>query len=205
MTPTPLQLQHGGDKGGQSPALPVPSKGSLGQDGSLLWTLFPTPKVWGSRGTTSPAQGGFPRPQSLLWAQTKGQWLWMRLCQSSCFRNAQPDSRHDQLFCNRSTPTSGLPSGSRVPFTTSPPGSSRAPAARQRLSSAPDDNLLYVLSASLPCPPAFSLFTRCFLRRCIFSYNIMSDPDFPKSTLSGLAASPVCLPAGLDRGPSSVK
>lgn len=69
----------------------------------------------------------------------------------------------------------------------------------------PDDNLLYVLSASLPCPPAFSLFTRCFLRRCIFSYNIMSDPDFPKSTLSGLAASPVWLLAGLDRGPSSVK
>lgn len=137
MTPTPLQLQHGGDKGGQSPAFSVPSKGDLGQDGSLLWTLFLTPKVWGSRGTTSPAQGGFPRLQSLLWAQTKGQWLCLRLCQSSCFRNAEPDSWHHRLFCNRSTPMSGLPSGSRVPFTTSPPGSSPTPASRQRPSSAP--------------------------------------------------------------------
>lgn len=48
---------------------------------------------------------------------------------------------------------------------------------------------------------------RCFLRRCIFSYNIMSDPDFPKSTLSGLTASPVSLPGGRDlhQGPSSTQ
>lgn len=70
---------------------------------------------------------------------------------------------------------------------------------------APDDNLLYVLPASLPCPPAFPLCTLSFLRHCIFSYNIMSDPDFPKSTLSRLATSPVSLPAGPDQGPSSAQ
>lgn len=68
------------------------------------------------------------------------------------------------------------------------------PAARQPLSPAPDDNLLYVLSASLPRLSAFSLFMRYFLRRCIFSYNIMSDLDFPKSTLSRLEASPGVAP-----------
>lgn len=64
-----------------------------------------------------------------------------------------------------------------------------SPASSTALCPAPDDNLFYDLPASLPRLSAFSPFTRCFLRRCIFSYNIMSDPDFPKSTLSRLDAS----------------
>lgn len=125
----------------------------------------------------SPAQA-----QLLPLAQAKGQWLCPRLLLSSGFRNAQacPWPHRPPRSC--STPRLGLPLGSRESLP------SLQPAARP-LCPAPDDNLFYDLPASLPRLSAFSPFTRCFLRRCIFSYNIMSDPDFPKSTLSRLDAS----------------
>lgn len=94
-------------------------------------------------------------------------------------------------ICNCSTPMLSLLRESRASFAVFPTVSGIALAARQPLSLAPDDDddLLYVLSASLPRLSAFSLFMRCFLRHYIFSYNIMSDLDFTKSTLSRLTAS----------------
>lgn len=50
----------------------------------------------------------------------------------------------------------GLLWESRASFVIFPPVSSTVLAARQPLSLAPDDNLLYVLSASLPRLSAFS-------------------------------------------------
>ena len=180
---------------------------------SGCWARFPPPSVdpvphppqsFGHSGgwATSPSQGGFPSRQSLLWAQTKGQRLCLRLCLSSCSRKVQPDSWHHQPFRNHSTPCLAFPLGAGHPFlfplqAAAQPLRPGSPSLRLPLT--------VCFTSSLRCPLASSRFTRCFLRRCSFSYNIMSDPDFPKSTLSRLAASPEWLLAGLDRGPSSVE
>lgn len=75
-----------------------------------------------------------------------------------------------------STPVAGLPFGAQHPRHV-PQGSAAWPLSGLPMT-------VSAVSSPPPCPvSAFSLFTRCSLRCCIFSYNIMSDPDFPKSTL----------------------
>ena len=202
-TPACLHLQHGrGQREAEFTSLRPFQRGCWAR-----WLPFPSvdpvphpPQSFGGLGgwATSPPQGGFRSRQSLLWAQTKGQQLCVRLCLSSCSRKVQPDSWHHQPFRNHSTPCPAFPPGAGHPFLFPLQGAAQPLWPGSPLLQLP---LTVCFTSSLRCPLASSRFTRCFLRCCSFSYNIMSDPDFPKSTLSRLAASPEWFLAGLDRGP----